>query len=371
MREPGDQRSETIERQRPPVEVVDSTRPLASPQVWRSASHAAVIGIFGILFIAGLSLAQPVFLPAASAFVITMMLGPISARADRHRIPPLLTALVLWLLVMAVFYGLIILLAKPAVEWIGKAPDIARSVQEKLLVFDRPLSALRDLREALLPADSKKDVGFDIMAIVTPAVGYLTPAIGQVLVFFGVLFFMLLGRNHFRHVLVAVFQGREARLRCLKILNDIEHHLTRYLSVVTIINLTVGVAAGVIAFAVGLPNPIAWGVLGFVLNYIPYIGALMMELAMFLVGLVTFPSLALALLAPLLYLAFATLEGHFITPGIVGRQFTLNPLTVFMALVFWSWLWGPMGAFLAVPLLIIGLVAVVHLFPKHVPELPE
>ena len=161
---------------------------------------------------------------------------------------------------------------------------------------------------------------------------------------------MLLGRTRLRRVLVAFFDDREARLRTLKIMNDIEHNLTGYLSMVAIINFAVGLAAGVIAWLVGLPDPIAWAVLGFILNFIPYIGALIMEAALFLVGLVTFPALTHALAAPLLYAAFATLEGHFITPSIVGRRLTLNPLTVFLSLVFWTWLWGPVGAFLAVPL---------------------
>jgi predicted PurR-regulated permease PerM len=340
-------------------------------RVWRGAVQASTIGIFVILFLAALYLARPVLLPATSAFVVTMMLGPVSSRADRHGIPTLVTAIVLWLAVIGVAYGLIILLSSPVVDWVGKAPDIGRSIQEKLHVLDRPLDALRDLRNALLPAEAGKGMGVDIMSFVTPAVGIVTPAIGQIFIFFGLLFFMLLGRNHFRHALVALFHGREARLRTLKFMNDIEHNLTGYLSVVTVINLCVGVASGVVAWGVGLPDPLAWGVLGFVFNYIPYIGALIMELAMFLVGLVTFDSLTYALLAPLLYLGFATLEGHFITPSVVGRKFTLNPLTVFTSLVFWTWLWGPVGAFLAAPLLIIGLAAVIHIFPKHEPELPE
>lgn len=344
----------------------------ALPGVWRVSAQAATIGIFVILLIAALSLARPILLPTASAFVIAMMLGPVSTRADRHGVPTLLTALVLWLLVIVVFYGLIVLLSAPAVAWIGKAPDIGRSIQEKLHVLDRPLDALRDIRNALLPVeDAGKSVGFDIMTIVTPAVGIVTPAIGQLIVFFGALFFMLLGRNQLRHVAVAFFRERPARLRTLKIMNEIENNLTGYLSVVTVINVCVGIAGGLVAWAVGLPDPIAWGVLGFVLNFIPYVGALLMELAMFLVGLVTFPTLTHALLAPLMYLAFATAEGHFITPGIMGRRFTLNPLTVFLSLAFWTWLWGPVGAFLAVPLLIMGLVAVLHLFPKHEPDLPD
>lgn len=351
---------------------INDPKPVAEvSRVWRTAAQGATIGIFVILLIAALEFARPLFLPAVSAFVVTMMLGPLSARGERYRIPTLLTAIVLWLLVIGVFYGVIILVSAPAVEWIGKAPDIARIVQEKLHVLDRPVAALQELRSAMLPADAKTGMGFDIMSIVTPTVAVVTPAIGQIFVFFGTLFFMLLGRSKLRHVLVALFDDRDARLRTLKIMNDIEHNLTGYLSMVAIINFAVGVAAGLIAWVVGLPDPIAWAVLGFILNFIPYLGALIMEGALFLVALVTFPTLTHALAAPLLYFAFATLEGHFITPSVIGRRLTLNPLTVFLSLIFWTWLWGPVGAFLAVPLLIMGLVAVNHLFPDDEPALPE
>jgi predicted PurR-regulated permease PerM len=359
-------------RQHRSIPAINDPRPVAEVSViWRTAAQAATIGIFVILFIAGLEFARPVFLPAVSAFVVTMMLGPLSARAERAGVPTLMTAIVLWLLVIGVFYGVIVLLAAPAVDWIGKAPDISRLIQEKLRLLDRPLALLQDLRNALLPSDTKGGLGFDIMSIVQPAVTVVTPAIGELFIFFGTLFFMLVGRTRLRRVLVAFFDDREARLRTLKIMNDIEHNLTGYLSMVTMINFTVGIAAGFIAFAVGLPDPVAWAVLGFILNFIPYIGALIMQAALFFVGLVTFPTLTHVIAAPLIYAAFATLEGHFITPSIIGRRLTLNPLTVFLSLVFWTWLWGPVGAFLAVPLLIMGLVAVGHLFPDDdQPALP-
>jgi predicted PurR-regulated permease PerM len=137
-----------------------------------------------------------------------------------------------------------------------------------------------------------------------------------------------------------------------------------------VINSCVGLAAAAIALLVGLPNAVAWGVLAFTLNFIPYIGALIMQVVLFLVGIIVFPTLGQALIAPLLYLAFTTLEGHFITPSIMGKRLFLNPLTVFLALIFWTWLWGPMGAFLAVPLLIMILVAINHLFPSDDPVLP-
>jgi predicted PurR-regulated permease PerM len=358
-------------RQRLPLTIEDPKPVAEVSRLWRTTAQAATIGIFVILLVAALELARPVLLPVASAFVVTMMLGPLSSRAERYRVPSVVSATVLWLLVIAVFYGVIVLLSAPAVEWIGKAPEIGRNIQEKLRVLDQPLAALQDMRNALLPSDTKAGLGFDIVSIVQPAVIIVTPAIGQIIVFFGALFFMLLGRTRLRRVLVAFFQDRDARLRTLKIMNDIEHNLTGYLSMVALINFAVGLAAGLVAWLVGLPDPMAWGVLGVVLNFIPYIGALIMEAALFLVGLVTFPTLSYALLAPLLFLVFATLEGHFITPSLVGRRLTLNPLTVFLSLVFWTWLWGPIGAFLAVPLLIMVLVVVGHLFPNEEPELPE
>lgn len=363
--------TQPLRRPRAILEVSDPQPVAEVSRVWRTTSQVATIGIFLILLIAALEFARPLLLPLVSAFVVTMMLGPLSSRAERAGIPSLLTAIILWLLVIAVFYGVIVLLAGPAIDWIGKAPEIGKTVQDKLRVLDRPWAMMQDLRRALMPGDQSKP-GVDIAAFIAPVFSIVTPAIGEVFIFFGTLFFMLIGRTKLRRVTVALFEDRDARLRTLKIMNDIEHNLTGYLSMVAVINFAVGIAAGVIAWTVGLPDPVAWAVLGFILNFLPYIGALMMEAALFLVGLVTFPTLTHALAAPLLFVVFATLEGHFITPALIGRRLTLNPLTVFLSLVFWSWLWGPVGAFLAVPLLIMGLVAVTHLFPSdEQPSLPE
>jgi predicted PurR-regulated permease PerM len=354
-----------------PLTLEDPQPPSAMPRALRGAAQAATVGIFIILFLVGLSLAKPIVLPTTAAFVITMMLSPLSERADRYRVPAWLTATVLWLAVVAAAFGVIDLVSAPVIDWVHKAPDIGRSIQDKLQVLAQPLSGLRDLRDALLPSQSDKGVNVDVVAIVQQTVSFATPALGQALILFVALFFMLLGRRRLRHVVVRYFSQHEARLRALRIMNDIERNLTGYLSVVAVINAGVGVGAGIIAALVGLPNPVAWGVLGFVLNFIPYMGAGIMELGMFLVGIVTFPSLTHALVAPLLYIAMGLIEGQFLTPGILGRHFTLNPLTVFLSLVFWAWLWGPVGAFLAVPLLIIGMVAVAHLFPRAAPDLPD
>ena len=149
-------------------------------RVWRTTSQVATIGIFVILLIAALEFARPLLLPVVSAFVVTMMLGPLSARAERAGIPSLLTAIVLWLLVIGVVYGVIVLLAGPAVDWVGKAPEIGRSIQDKLRVLDRPWAMMQDLRKALLPGDQDKaGIGVDIAAFVQPVFSIVTPAIGE------------------------------------------------------------------------------------------------------------------------------------------------------------------------------------------------
>lgn len=357
-------------RDRVALKVETAAPAIYDPAGWSTASQISICGIFLIVLIAGLEQARPLLLPAVSAFIIGLMLGPLQARAKNAGLPPLVTAIALWLLVVVIFYGMIALLAAPALDWIGKAPEMGATIKEKFYFLNRPLQAMQDLRNAILPDNEKTGLGIDIVNFVTPALTFVTPALGQIMIFFGTLFFFLLGRARLRSALVAQFDDKERRLRALRIMNAMEHSLTSYLSVVAIINLAVGAAAFLIAFGVGLPNPIAWGVLAFLLNFIPYIGALIMQLVLLAVGLVTFPTFAHALIAPLAYLAFTTLEGHFITPGIMGRQLTLMPLTVFLSLIFWTWLWGPVGAFLAVPLLIVAMVALQHIFPSDEPVIP-
>jgi predicted PurR-regulated permease PerM len=168
-----------------------------------------------------------------------------------------------------------------------------------------------------------------------------------------------------------MFGNRDAKLRFLKIMRDIERNLAGYLTVVTIINAVLGTIVALGAWLLGYPNPVIFGVVAALLNYVPYVGPAVMILVLFGVGLVTFPSLSHAIIAPIGFIALTAAEGHFITPTIVGRRLTLNPLLVFFALAFWTWMWGPVGAFLAVPLSITGLVVFNHLFPANDVKLPD
>ena len=198
---------------------------------------------------------------------------------------------------------------------------------------------------------------------VQPTLEFLSPTFAEFLLFIATLILFIASWRDLRRALIMNFGDRPARLRTLRILNEIEEHLGNYLLTVTMINVGVGVVTGVICAVTGMPNPAGLGALAATLNFIPIIGPVAMFAVLVVVGLVAFPTIGAGLLAPALFAAMTFLEGHFITPMIVGRRLALNALAVFIALAFWTWLWGPMGAFLSSPLLIVALIVKEHLMP--------
>ena len=363
------------ERLLPPVEPAPGT---GAAMFWQRAGQVATVGIFLLLFGAFLELARVVLLPLTAAFVIGTMFGPISERARAHRVPQWLTALLVVLLLVAAMNALIVLLAVPVSDWAGKAPEIGARLKDKLSLLDYPLQWLRSLRDTLNPGGDRAaplDLGLSgliqpALSLLTPAIGFVTPAIGQLLIFFGTLFFFLSTRVQLRRGVAILFAEREARLRVLHIMQEAENNLTTYFTTLGVIYFAEGIAVGIACYFIGLPNAGAWGALTFVLCFIPYIGPGLVVLILFGAGLIQFSTLTHALVAPAVYIGLATLEGTFITPAIIGRRLTLSPLAVFLSLVFWAWLWGPVGAFLATPLLTIGLAVATELFPRDEPALP-
>ena len=354
------------------LRIKDATPVASRAEFWRTAAQASAIGVFVLLFLVALNFSRSLLLPVALAVVIGMLLAPLSARANRLGIPPVISAIVLVLLFIGILSLAITLAADPVITWIAQAPEIGTLLKSKLQVLERPLGALRDLRNAIsdmlgiAPTAITLDVNSYFLA---PALTVLTPAIGQLFLFFATLFFFLASRDDLRNSFVSVFSTREARLRTLRILNDVEGNVANYLGTVSVINFCVGILVCIGSYVIGLPNPAAWGVLAFTLNYIPYLGPALVVTALFAVGLISFPSLGYALVAPICYVALSVIEGQFVTPSVIGYRLTLSPLMIFLSLAFWIWLWGPLGALLAVPLLIVGMVAVNHIFPKEEPSL--
>jgi predicted PurR-regulated permease PerM len=353
------------------VVVINDPQPVGSlDDVWSSASSAAIIGIFLLLFGAFLYFGRAILLPIFAAAIVALTLGPAVKAANRRGISPWITALLIVLLCIGALTLAAMALAGPVSAWIGRAPEIGATIKEKLSVLEQPLESVAQLEEMLFGA-SAPAAPPSAPSVVLPVVAFITPAAGELLVFFGTLMFFLVGQLELRAQLVSFFPTREAKLRFLKIVTDVERNLASYLAIVTVINACLGVVVALGAWALGFPNPAIFGVLAALLNYVPYVGPAVMVVILFTVGLVSFPSLGQAFIAPLAFVLLTTMEGHFITPTVVGRRVTLNPLLIFLALAFWTWMWGPIGAFLAAPLSIIGLVVVNHLVPSEDVKLPE
>ena len=348
-------------------------QPLSGMAFWRLNALLATVLMGSLALVAALYFGRSILLPVVAALIVGTTLAPIVTFGSRFAIPQPVSALLVVLL-LAVLIGLVLtFFAAPLTEWIGRAPEIGGVVREKLRVLDYPLSVLREIRGALLPAASRGPtvaVESNAAEMVGAALVAITPAVSQFVLFFGTLVFFLATNSTLRQKLIISFVTRNARLRMIRIWNDIERNLVSYLALVTLINLGLGAVTAAMLYLVGFPNPATFGLLITVLNYVPYIGPAIFALVLFGVGLVAMPSLAYAALAPALFVAIATLEGHFITPSIVGRQLTISPFLVFLALAFWTWLWGPIGAFLAMPLLITSIVVLGHLLPRDEAVLP-
>ena len=340
--------------------------------IWRSAAQIATIGIFVLLFIAFMHFGHALLVPIVAAIVVGATFAPLIGKAAEFGIPRWLSALVLVAMLLAAVSIAVTLLAGPVTSLVGRAPEIGMAIKQKLYLLDRPLSALRGLQDAIAPsAPGTVQVARGWTELFTPIVGFVTPAASQLVLFAVTFLFYLISEIEVRNLLISMMPSREAKLRVIRITRDIGYNLTGYLVLVTMINVGLGAVVALGTWLLGFPYPLVFGLLAALLNYVPYVGPALITFILFGVGLVVFPSLGAALIAPIGFIGLATLEGQVVKPMMVGQRLTLNPLAVFINLAFWTWLWGPIGTFLADPLSIMALVVINHLFPDEDAKLPE
>ncbi len=345
------------------------------PPVIRRAEVVAfaLVALLVICVVAVLYVAKAFFLPVVTAFVVGTMLSPAAAFLERHRIPRSVSAVLIVSAVGAAVAFIVGLISSPLMEWSTRLPELGSQLKDKLHVFDRPLALWQELQSMLGGSDAFSAAPFQMPTFdwVQPTIGFLSPTFTEFLLFFATLVLFIASWKDLRRQLILTFADHASRLRTLRILNEIEEHLGGYLLTVTMINLGVGVATGIICVITGMPNPAGLGALAATLNFFPIIGPIAMFVILTLVGVIAFSTLGAGLIAPLAFVGLTFLEGHFITPTIIGRRLELNALAVFVALAFWTWLWGPMGGFLSSPLLIVALILKEHLLSADPPQLPQ
>jgi predicted PurR-regulated permease PerM len=346
------------------VEDIEGLRPrdrLRTISAWSLATLAALAAV------CALYLARELMLPILAAFVVGVMLSPLAQRLEAVRVSRSVAALLI-VCAVALLMALIIALIIPRVsELTTGLPAFAASLKEKLHVFDGLIGLWRRLTSTVAEGPKNDAVALPLPGItwVPSTIGILLPPITGFLFFLVVLLLFIAKWPDLRRGLVMTFASRDSRLTVLKILNDIESGLANYLLTVALINLSVGAITGVICALTGMPNAIGFAALAATLNFIPVVGPIATFVALILVGVVTAPTLAEGLVPAAGFTLLIVVEGQFVTPTIIGRQLELNALAVLLSLAFWTWLWGPMGAFLSSPILIVALILKERLYTEE------
>ncbi len=366
-----DVRRKVREKIRPADSPPDERQDQKSPAIGRDEIVSfTLIALLLISVIAVLYVARAFFLPTVTALVIGTMLSPAAKFFERYGIPRSVSAVLIVSATSAGLAFMIALISAPVMDWTTRLPELQASLKDKFHVFDRPIALWHQIQS--LFGGTAAETGFPLPKIewVQPTLEFLSPTFTELLLFLAVLVLFIASWPDLRRALVLNFGDHDSRLRTLRILNSIESSLGGYLLTVTMINMGLGIATGLICAVTGMPNPAGLGALAATLNFIPIIGPIVMFVVLAAVGIITASTLGGGLIAATGFAIVAFIEGHFITPTIIGRRLALNALAVFIALAFWTWLWGPMGAFLSSPILIVGLVLREHLMPVKDTQLP-
>ena len=330
----------------------------------------SITGLFVLAAFYTLYFARAFFLPIILAVLLDFLLSPLIRGLKRARIPePLGAALVIIALLgtagIAV-YGLV----GPAREWVTRLPGSMREAEHRLRTLRTPVEQVSKTAEQVEQATKVND------QTKTPEVVVKGPTLTERL--FGttqtliasfvevviLLYFLLAAGDLFLQKLIKVLPQFRDKKKAVAIARETEASISTYLVTITVVNLGLGLAVAGVMFLLGMPNPLLWGALAALVEFIPYLGATALVAILSLAGLVTFDQVGHALLVPVAYLGVNILQSQFVTPLILGRRLTLNPVAIFVGLVFWWWIWGVPGAFIAVP-----LIATFKIFCDHIEAL--
>ena len=312
---------------------------------------------------------QVLIAPVTLAMVIGLMFGPLADRIENAGIPAPISAAAIVLAFLALISAVVATIVIPLTAWTERLPVIWARAQTILADWKDLLTTLdsmsASLQTALGQEGGTQEVKVDDGST-AENVAWLAPALAtQIVLFLASLYFFMATRHQLRHSVLSLCFDRRLRWRMAHVFRDVETLVSRYLMSITAINIAMGACVSVAMALLGVPSPLLWGVLAGLLNYAIYIGPAIMSLIMLGVGLATGSSTS-GYLAPMLaYLAVNMTEAQFVTPHVLGRTLTLNPFIVLLALAFWIWAWGPVGGFIAVPLLLVAAAAIRHVSPAN------
>jgi predicted PurR-regulated permease PerM len=341
-----------------PAETAFVAEPVVASVAPTAKSSPLYVALVVLGVVAFLYFARPVVLPIFLACVGAMTLKPLIRWLDQLHIPPWLSAaVVLSLLVGGITIGFI-QLGHPALAWMNEAPSHISDLKRKagklfprVARFSQAAEAVNDL--GATTEGKKTPAAVELKTSRVPTfinwTGTFLAGLGESLV---LLYLLLASGDLFLQKLVRVMPTLRDKKRAVDISHEIQQQISNYLFSVSVINIGMGIIVGAGLYWLGVPSAAMWGMLIALLNFVPYFGPLAGISLLTVVGLLTFDTLWRGLLPPAWYLLLHLLEANFITPVLLGRRFTLNPVVIFVSLMFWTWLWGVPGALLSVPILV-------------------
>jgi predicted PurR-regulated permease PerM len=338
----------------PPAEAAESAANMLAPM------H---VGLTVLGTIAFLYFARPVVLPVLLAWMAATTLQPLVRGLSHLRLPTALSAAVVFCLLVAAVGAGFFQLERPASRWVNEAPRHMTELRQRVQMifpkawrFSEASEAVSNLgaTEAEKKAEQKRTPMVEVKdqrgtSSILNWTGTLLTGLGEVLV---LIYLLLASGDMFLQKLVRLIPTLRGKIRAVEISHEIQQNISNYLFSISLINICLGALVSVGLHLIGIPNAVMWGILVALLNFVPYFGAIGGVVILAAVGLLTFDSPWRGLLAPALYMSLHLLEANLITPILLGRYLTLNPVAIFVSLIFWIWLWGIPGAVLAVPILV-------------------
>jgi predicted PurR-regulated permease PerM len=341
-----------------------SLRELAHRQGWISGGVLTLIAVYILWF------AKALLLPIFLALLFSVLLRPLVRGLKQLMVPETLGAAIVVVLALVLAGSAMVQVAAPAGDWVARAPYLRAELKSKISTLRAPLDKAQQVADTVEEVAAGGESEKPSVVVEGPGllqqlfVGARTALVIVVVVVVLVYFLLARGSRTAERVL-ATLRDPEQRVIWAGVLEDIQAHMARYLLILAGINCVLGSLTAVAMWALGMPNPLLWGVLAGLLNFIPYAGALITLVVIGMVSILTFDQWLAIALPPMVFALLTGLEGQVVTPLIIGRRLTLNPVAVFVSILFWGWLWGLAGMLLAVPILASAKIALTAAQSHH------
>jgi predicted PurR-regulated permease PerM len=313
-------------------------------------------GLFLFAVLTACYVVGPIIAPLVMAFFLKLLLQPVYRWLTRLRFPKPIAALLTMLALAVLLLGLGLALSMPTPSWQAISDGFPR-LEQKLKALQAPIGALQGLltkaQQATSGAKNAATVAVERIGLVDLLFSGTRAALEGLVTTAIVLFFLILSGDTFLRRSVEIIPAFENKRRAVEISQQVEQDITAYLLTILAMNTAVGLVVGSAMWFCGIGDPVLWGAAAFLLNFVPILGPLVGIGVFLLAGLLRFEDILPAVIPAAIYLAIHIVEGEVVTPMLLARRFTMNPVAVILSLFFWYWMWGVPGAVLAVPMLAI------------------